>query len=195
MLEFTTDAPDATVTARNRDRSIFQPWGILGGRPGAASSFTLNPGTPQEHDLRNTDILNPAPGDVVRIVSPGGGGRGDPMTRKPEAVLRDWQAGRVTTEAASRDYGVVIANGAVDTAATEALRAQQPARQGFDGGPNRAAHEARWDAAAYAAMGEAMAEVPSAWRGRLKRHLFAKVRASEDPAAEVIKRERNFGRG
>ncbi|WP_160122932.1 hydantoinase B/oxoprolinase family protein [Rhodovarius lipocyclicus] len=195
VLEFTTDAPDATVTARNRDRSIFQPWGILGGRPGAASSFTLNPGAPNEHDLRNTDLLNPAPGDVVRIVSPGGGGRGDPMTRRPEAVLRDWQAGRVSTAAAARDYGVVIRNGALDLPATEAMRAQQAPREGFDGGPNRTAHEARWNADAYAALGEAMAEVPTAWRGRLKRHLFAQVRASTDPAAEVIRREKGFGKG
>jgi len=42
---------EATVTARNRDRSIFRPWGILGGKPGAASSFTLNPGG--EHKRRS----------------------------------------------------------------------------------------------------------------------------------------------
>ncbi len=45
VMEFTTTAPDAFVTARNRDRTLFQPWGVGGGRPGAAGSFTLNPGT------------------------------------------------------------------------------------------------------------------------------------------------------
>ena len=48
VLEFCATAPDAFVTARNRDRSVFQPWGVLGGEPGAAGSFTLNPGTRRE---------------------------------------------------------------------------------------------------------------------------------------------------
>ncbi|WP_419899051.1 hydantoinase B/oxoprolinase family protein [Roseomonas sp. USHLN139] len=188
VLEFTTDAPDATVTARNRDRSIFQPWGILGGRPGAPSSFTLNPGTPQEKDLGNTDLLNPAPGDVVRIVSPGGGGRGDPATRPVEAVLRDLRAGRLSPGAAKEDYGVVVdATGSLDEAATTARRACMTRREGFDGGRARRAHEARWTEAAYAAFGRLMASQPPAWRGRLKRQVFAAVRAAPDrSAAEVI---------
>lgn len=186
VLEFTTDAPDATVTARNRDRSIFRPWGILGGRPGAASTFTLNPGRPEEQDLRNTDLLHLSPGDVVRIVSPGGGGRGDPARRDPRAVLRDVRAGRLTPQAAERDYGVVIRDDAVDAAATRALRGRMPARAGFDGGAERAAHEARWNADAYAALGEAMARVPPSWRGRLKRRLFAAVRAAPDEAPRAV---------
>ncbi len=48
VIEFCATTPDAFVTARNRDRSHFQPWGILGGEPGPAGSFTLNPGTERE---------------------------------------------------------------------------------------------------------------------------------------------------
>jgi N-methylhydantoinase B len=178
VLEFTTDAPNAMVTARNRDRSIFQPWGILGGKPGAASTFTLNPGKADEHDLRNTDILHLAPGDVVRIVSPGGGGRGDPARRDPAAVLRDVRAGRLTREAARRDYAVILHDNAVDEAATAALRAKIEPRAGFDGGAARIAHEARWDGDAYAALAEALARVPASRRGWLKRKLFAVVRGA-----------------
>ncbi|MFC4168815.1 hydantoinase B/oxoprolinase family protein [Teichococcus aestuarii] len=199
VLEFTTDAPDATVTARNRDRSIFRPWGILGGRPGAASTFTLNPGRPEEQDLGNTDLLHLSPGDVVRIVSPGGGGRGDPARRDPLALLRDLRAGRLTPAAAERDYGVLIRDGAVDMTATAARRARLPPRAGFDGGAERAAHEARWDADAYAALGEAMARVPASWRGRLKRRLFAAVGAAPEQApraviAAVLREDRAFRR-
>ncbi|HWL83162.1 MAG TPA: hydantoinase B/oxoprolinase family protein [Roseomonas sp.] len=199
VLEFTTDAPDATVTARNRDRTHFRPWGTLGGRPGAPSSFALNPGTEREQDLRNTDLLHLSPGDVVRIVSPGGGGRGDPAARKPEAVLRDVQAGRLSLAAAERDYAVVIREGAVDAEATAALRARAVPRQGFDGGPERAAHEARWDADAYAALGEALARVPASWRGRLKRRLFAAVRAAPEQTpraaiSAVLREDRAFAR-
>ena len=178
VMEFTTDVPNATVTARNRDRSIFRPWGILGGKPGAASSFTLNPGGEHKRDLRNTDILQLEPNDVVRIISPGGGGRGDPMAREPEAVLRDVRAGRLSEAAAKRDYGVALRDGTVDADATSALRASAAPRVGFDGGPERAAHEARWDEDAYAALGEALAAVQPSWRAAAKKRLFAAVRAN-----------------
>ncbi|EFH12312.1 hydantoinase B/oxoprolinase family protein, partial [Teichococcus cervicalis] len=96
VMEFQTTAPDAFVTARNRDRSLFQPWGIGGGQPGAAGSFTLNPGTPAARDLMNTDALRLQAGDTLRIVSPAGAGRGDPFARDPAAVLRDVRAGLVS---------------------------------------------------------------------------------------------------
>jgi N-methylhydantoinase B len=188
ILEFCTDAPDAFVTARNRDRSVFQPWGILGGQPGAAGSFTMNPGTNREQDMRNTDALRLPAGDVLRFISPGGGGRGDPATRDPAAVLRDVRAGRVTVAGAARDYGVAIVDGAVDEAATARLRRGFAPRSGFAGGAARLAHEARWDAAAYAAMLDALASLPISWRAPLKKMLFAAVRAApaEKPAVEVI---------
>jgi N-methylhydantoinase B len=188
ILEFCTDAPDAFVTARNRDRSVFQPWGILGGQPGAAGSFTMNPGTNREQDLRNTDALRLPAGDVLRFISPGGGGRGDPAARDPAAVLRDVRAGRVTLAAAARDYGVAIVDGTVDAAATARLRAGLGSRRGFAGGAARQAHEARWDAAAYAAMLSALESLPASYRAPVKKMLFAAVRAAptDRPAVEVI---------
>ena len=54
----------------------------------------------------------------------GGGGFGDPFTRPAGAVAADVADGYVSTERARADYGVVIAaDGAVDEAATAALRA------------------------------------------------------------------------
>ncbi|WP_107676402.1 hydantoinase B/oxoprolinase family protein [Agrobacterium sp. LAD9] len=180
VLEFTTYAPEATVTARNRDRSMFQAWGILGGKPGAPGSFTLNPETPNEQQLKNTDLLHVRTGDVVRIVSPGGGGRGDPTTRPPERVLADVLAGRLSIEAASNDYAVVIVDKQIDEVATKQLRDKTKPRNGFDGGAYRQLHEARWDEDAYMALNEALAKVPSNQRGRLKREIFAAVRSAPD---------------
>jgi len=68
---------------------------------------------------------------VVRIISPGGGGRGDPMAREPEAVLRDVRAGRLSEAAAKRDYGVALRDGTVDADATSALRASAAPRAGL----------------------------------------------------------------
>src|SRR5579883_317070 len=66
-LEFEAFSPNTVVTARNRDRTRFQAWGLLGGKAGASSSFVLNRGTPKERDLGNTDILTVEPGDVIEI--------------------------------------------------------------------------------------------------------------------------------
>ena len=189
VLEFKATSPDAFVTARNRDRTLFQPWGILGGQPGLSGTFMLNAGTENEVNLGNTDTVRLGPGDVLRIVSPGGGGRGDPAKRNPAAVLRDWQAGRVTLAGARRDYGVAIADGAVDEAETARLRGEMTARDGFDGGKARHAHEARWDKAAYAAMHELLADLPVSWRAPVKKRFSAAVRKApaERPAAEVIR--------
>jgi N-methylhydantoinase B len=189
VMEFRTTAPDAFVTARNRDRSVFQPWGVGGGQPGSAGSFTLNPGTEREKDLGNTDALNLTSGDVLRIVSPAGGGRGDPFARDPEAVLRDFRAGLVTPERARRDYGVAIVADAVDAAGTAALRAAAERLPDFTPGRARSDHEARWTEAAYAAMHELLATLPPSWRAPMKGTLFAAVReAPEEPAEAVIRR-------
>ena len=188
VIEFRTTAPDAFVTARNRDRTLFQPWGVGGGQPGTSGSFTMNPGTNREQDLGNTDALRLAQGDVLRIVSPAGGGRGDPFTRDPAAVLRDVQAGLVTAQGARRDYGVVVNSNAVDQAATTALRQGRAPQPAFAPGAFRTAHEARWTAEAYAAMHECLATLPVSWRAPVKTLLFAAVRAAPDtPAPEVIR--------
>ena len=69
-----------------------------------------------------------APGDVVTMDAAGGGGFGHPFERDPALVERDVAQGYVSAAAARTEYGVVLDpdTGAVDEAATEALRAQRP---------------------------------------------------------------------
>ena len=59
--------------------------------------------------------------------TPGGGGWGNPFDRDPELVLRDVRDGVVSTEAARRDYGVVVTENlkAVDVVATEVARGRK----------------------------------------------------------------------
>jgi N-methylhydantoinase B len=182
-LDFTVFAPNSRVTARNRDRCRFRPWGILGGKAGAPSDFVLNPGTPRQRVLGNIDTLAMDPGDVLHIHSPGGGGRGDPLVREPERVLLDVRRGYVSAAAAERDYGVVIRDGALDLPATEALRAalHTPVSGHFRFGPEREAHEAIWTEAAYAEMTDIMTSLPTHWRFFVKTRLFAMLR---EPAAD-----------
>lgn len=190
VLEFQSTSPDAFVTARNRDRSMFQPWAILGGMPGQSGSFTMNPGSPDAVDLGNVDTVRLGPGDVLRIVSPSGAGRGDPFLRSPDAVLRDWQAGRVSVEGARRDYGVVLNEGRVDKDGTQSLRSDHRRRQGFDPGSARREHERRWTAEAYAELNALLAGIPVTWRAPIKKRLFAAVRAAsmDEPTIDVMRR-------
>jgi N-methylhydantoinase B len=52
----------------------------------------------------------------------GGGGYGDPLARDPESVIRDLGQGLVSATAAREIYGVVVADGELDGAATAATR-------------------------------------------------------------------------
>jgi len=178
-MVFEAQAPNTRVTARNRDRSRFTSWGVLGGRAGTPSRFLLNPGGNHEVDLGNTDILTIGPGDVVHVASGGSGGWGDPFERDPAAVLSDVKSRLVSREAAERDYGVVLANGSVDLAATAKRRASLVAERTngsfFDYGPERTAFEQVWTAANYAALTELLAGLPVHWRFFVKHRLFEAI--------------------
>jgi N-methylhydantoinase B len=75
------------------------------------------------------------PLSVVRYVTNGGGGWGDPLQRDPERVKLDVRDGYVTIGGAARDYGVVVLGDpdldpeglVVDAAATAQLRAARVA--------------------------------------------------------------------
>ncbi|RVT92209.1 hydantoinase B/oxoprolinase family protein [Rhodovarius crocodyli] len=177
VMEFQVFSPGSVVTARNRNRSVFQSWGACGGRAGNTSRFLRNPGTPEELSLGNTDLVKCNPGDIVRVIGPGAGGYGDAFARAPEAVLTDVKRGFVSMEAAARDYGVAIVDGAVDSAATLALRAGHTPRQGFDYGARRDAFEAVWTRARYEEMTTALAQLPVQWRHYLKGEFFRAVAA------------------
>jgi N-methylhydantoinase B len=74
-------------------------------------------------------------GQVVRVVTTGGGGWGDPLEREAELVARDVTEGRVSLHAARDDYGVVLQHRMdldgydVDGAATAKLRSDLRARR------------------------------------------------------------------
>ncbi|MEM1268115.1 MAG: hydantoinase B/oxoprolinase family protein, partial [Pseudomonadota bacterium] len=163
------------VLGRGLERFVFRPWGVAGGGPGAPCRVILNHGLQGERDLGKLDMFVAEAGDRVTILTAGGGGYGDPFERDPAAVLRDVVAGFVSPEAAAQDYGVVIADGAVDTAATAAARADAPPRQPFDFGPERAAWEAVFDDATTTALAKRLLALPATVRADVRRQLIEKV--------------------
>jgi N-methylhydantoinase B len=117
---FLTDAGFAV----EGDGHKYAPWGFLGGADGRTAKLQL-----RGRDGRETELVSKVPYHKVRagerLVSfgPCGGGYGDPLERDPAAVLDDVLDGHVSSATASDKYGVAIAGGAVDAAATDKLRA------------------------------------------------------------------------
>jgi N-methylhydantoinase B len=111
-------------------RTVFSCFGVNGGQAGRSGGSTVNPGTPEErHVIYKRQAVPVKAGDVVRIVTPGGGGWGDPLARVTGMVRDDVVKGLVSPEKARADYGVVLERVAdpvrvyeVDEAATAGLR-------------------------------------------------------------------------
>jgi N-methylhydantoinase B len=115
------------------DRWLTYPWGVNGGEPGMRSTKRLvrTDGT-EENIPSKCDRIEVNRGDILYFNTWGGGGWGDPTERPVETVLADVKR-RLVTEAGARRYGVVIADGTVDEAATAALRKEMKARPKPDG--------------------------------------------------------------
>ncbi|MBS1836069.1 MAG: hydantoinase B/oxoprolinase family protein [Actinobacteria bacterium] len=70
---------DCTVSLIT-ERRVSQPWGLAGGEPGAVGENWLLPGGLErlEKSLPDKCTLRLKSGDVVRMLTPGGGGWGPP---------------------------------------------------------------------------------------------------------------------
>lgn len=116
------------------DRHKFRPWGLAGGREGAAGAFYRVAAADKTVTRmgHKTTSLPLKKGDIIRVTTPGAGGYGDPFRRNPELVLKDVVESKVSPQAAKKEYGVAIVfdgvHYSVDETATAALRASfQPA--------------------------------------------------------------------
>lgn len=166
------------VTARGMERYRFRPWGLRGGYPGSLGDTVLHYDRPTAKHVGKIDVLNLGPGDTIRFVSPSGGGWGDPIERPVEAVEWDARQGFVSLEAASEYYGVVICDGRADRAATEERRAQIAQgrkRPALDVGPERAAYEAKWPAAARGEFRGILADLPAPLRPYISQLLYTQL--------------------
>jgi N-methylhydantoinase B len=93
------------------DRVRLGCYGVAGGKAGKPFCVTVDvEGTPR--DLGGLVDGEPVKaGQLVRVVTTGGGGWGDPLERETDWVLRDVIEGKVSPQAARDDYGVVLATG------------------------------------------------------------------------------------
>ena len=113
------------------DRHRFEPWGLSGGHGGGTGAFSrIHAETGQEEYLSHkTTSLPLNKGDLIRVLTPGAGGCGDPIKRPPEKVLADVRENKVSPEAASELYRVKVEKNdegfwEIDTETTAMLRKQ-----------------------------------------------------------------------
>lgn len=196
QMAFRVFSPDSRITARNRDRSRFRPWGVLGGRAAGLSDMWLNPGREGERRLGNIDTAVLQPGDVLEIVSAGGGGRGNPLEREPWRVAQDVARGYVSVAAAAAEYGVVITGGVLDEPATATLRASfPPPVVPFHFGAEREGYETQWTVAAYDLLSEILSGLPIHWRFFTKTEIFRRMegrKGAEGVAAAFAEVRKRF---
>jgi len=99
-------ADNASVSLRSA-RQRFPAPGLAGAQPGGLGAFIRNPGAPSETRLGLTTSGTPlANGDLLRVITPGGGGYGKPSERDREAVKRDLIEGKISAAAAREFYGI-----------------------------------------------------------------------------------------
>jgi N-methylhydantoinase B len=117
------------------DRVRLGCYGVSGGRAGKPFCVTVDL-YGRAKDLGGLVDGEPlAAGQVLRVVTTGGGGWGDPLEREPELVQLDVSQGKVSAAAAREEYGVALVAGAseleyaIDRAETEKLRAALRAKR------------------------------------------------------------------
>ncbi len=108
------------------DGQRFAPWGFLGGTDGSPAKVELSH---KDGSMENLPSKIPyrqlKKGDRIKAFGPCGGGYGDPMLRKPQAVLEDVLDGLIDADMARASYGVIIDGTTLDHAATQALRGEK----------------------------------------------------------------------
>ena len=89
------------------ERMTSPPFGLMGGQAGAAAVVTLTTPDGKSRKLPCKGAFQAPAGSVIDMITPGSGGFGVPAKRAPAAIGRDLLDGYVTSDGATRDYGVV----------------------------------------------------------------------------------------
>jgi N-methylhydantoinase B len=112
------------------ERHFTAPWGVRGGEAGAVTRSVLvrRDGTSETVPSKLDFTLRT--GETLLLWTSGGGGYGDPLERDPALVLEDIRDAKVSVEAASERYGVVLLDGELDEQATLDLRARLSGARG-----------------------------------------------------------------
>ena len=139
---------DEAELGNRMENRKFPPYGVAGGQAGRPGEIILNPGTPHEQEIAPTsDGVRLKRGDLLRLMTCGGGGRGNPFARNPILVQQDVGRGCVSLRGALEDYGVVLDPVSLEIekgATEEQRRSRSNGLPLFDRGPGFPQAEAAW---------------------------------------------------
>jgi len=92
-----------TIASRYR----IPPWGINGGKEGSNNKVQVHSKNKiiEKPTFSNYPLIK---GDLIRFITAGGGGYGNPLSRNPKNVLDDVLNKYITIEEAKKIYGVII---------------------------------------------------------------------------------------
>ena len=121
---------DDTVLQVRADRTETPPYGLDGGLPGSLSRNVLNPDR-EDAPLPGKLTRTVGKDTVIRHEQAGGGGNGDPLDRKFDAIAFDIMEEKITRDYATRYHGILFAaDGSIDAAASQNNRVRlRAARQ------------------------------------------------------------------
>ncbi len=98
---------DKVLFSRYGDRQKHPVKGAAGGGEGRPGRFVLNPAGEARH-LKSKGIDELKRGDLVRIVTPGGGGYGRPGDRALDLIADDYLNGKVSAAHIRAEYGAEV---------------------------------------------------------------------------------------
>ncbi len=101
----TSDKAGLSIMA---ERNKIPPWGLQGGKPGGLGVYKLRRASGETEVLPSKCTVEMKRGDELIIMTPGGGGFGEPLSRPVDKVVTDVANGLVSTASADADYGVVV---------------------------------------------------------------------------------------
>ena len=88
------------------ERMTSPPFGLLGGKPGAAAVVTLTTPDGPKRQLPSKGAFEAPAGSVITMITPGSGGFGPPAERDQAALARDLREGYVTAAHLESQYGI-----------------------------------------------------------------------------------------
>jgi N-methylhydantoinase B len=115
------DGADATC-ALCMERMTSPPFGLLGGKAGAAAVVKLTTPDGATRHLPGKGAFSAPAGAVIEMITPGSGGFGAVAARDPAAIGCDLLDGYVSAAAAKRDYGVADPQALREAAESEDAR-------------------------------------------------------------------------
>ena len=109
---------DRATVSLLAERHESQPYGLVGGDPGASgAAFLLSDGSNSDADAERLPakvVRELDAGEVLSVRTPGGGGYGDPADRDESAIWRDLRLGKLTPERAREVYDLDVEQDGMD---------------------------------------------------------------------------------